>query len=262
LTVDWALGSFEKSASEIRPASERVVDQLAPEAGDDVLDLGCGTGNAALIAAARGARVTGVDPAGRLLEIARRDAAAAGLDVTFATGDAASIPLPDDSVDAVVSVFAVIFAPDPVAAAAEMVRVLRPGGRIVLSAWRRDGALAAQADLRLTLLERAGGAPPAGPLFAWHDRDALAELLSPHGCTVTATEHTLAFTSSSPAAFADHELADHPMWVESRDLLQRAGLWEQARRDLTRAFDELNEDPDAFRITGRYVVATATRGRA
>ncbi|GAA4352054.1 class I SAM-dependent methyltransferase [Angustibacter luteus] len=257
--MDWALGNFEKSAGEIRPASEQVVDALAPARGDVVLDLGCGTGNAALIAAARGAVVTGVDPAERLLDIARADAAAAGLDITFAAGDAATIPLPDDSVDAVISVFAVIFAPDAAAAAAEMARVLRPGGTLVLSAWRREGALAAQADLRLGLLDRAGGPAPAGPLFAWHDEHALTELLSPYGFAVTTTEHTLAFTAASPAAFADHELVDHPMWVESRELLERAGLWEQARRDLTRAFDELNEDPAAFRITGRYVVATAAR---
>jgi ubiquinone/menaquinone biosynthesis C-methylase UbiE len=77
------------------------------------VDLGCGTGNAALLAAGRGARVTGVDPAPRLLDVARARAAERGLDATFAHGEAGDLPLEDGEVDVVLSVFGVIFAPDP-----------------------------------------------------------------------------------------------------------------------------------------------------
>jgi ubiquinone/menaquinone biosynthesis C-methylase UbiE len=80
-----------------------VVEAAAPVAGERVVDVGCGTGNAALLAAERGAVVTGVDPAPRLLDVARAEAAARGLDVTFAPGQAAEIPLEDGEADVVLS---------------------------------------------------------------------------------------------------------------------------------------------------------------
>ncbi len=81
------------------------------------------------------APVTGVDPAARLLDVARKAAQEEDLDARFLSGEAASLPLLDDGFDAVLSNFAVIFAPDPAAAITEMVRVLVPGGRIALTAW-------------------------------------------------------------------------------------------------------------------------------
>jgi SAM-dependent methyltransferase len=256
--MDWDLGHYEHLAAQLRPAAEIVVDHLAPRPGEVVLDLGCGTGNAAMIAAGRGARVTGVDPSPRLLEVARATAAAAGLDADFILGNAASLPVPDGSVDAIGSVFGVIFAPDPAAAAAEMARVLRPGGRIVLSAWLRQGALADQARLRGELVAGVRDESPGSGLFAWHDPEALKGLLAPHGFCVAMHDQALAFTGASAEAYADAELADHPGWVEARELLEPAGRWEQVRADLTQLFADANEDLCAFRITSRYVIATAT----
>jgi SAM-dependent methyltransferase len=256
--VDWDLGHYEHLAVQLRPAAEIVVDHLAPRTGEIVLDLGCGTGNAAMIAVGRGARVTGVDPSPRLLDVARATAAAAGLDAEFILGSADNLPVPDGSVDAIGSVFGVIFAPDPAAAAAEIARVLRPGGRIVLSAWLRQGALADQARLRGELVAGVRDESPGGGLFAWHDPEALAGLLAPHGFSVAMHDQALAFTGASPGAYADAELADHPGWVEARELLEPAGRWEPVRADLTRLFADANEDPGAFRITSRYVIATAT----
>src|SRR5436305_15136046 len=111
-TLDWSLGRYERTAGQLLPAARLVVERAAPAAGDRVVDVGCGTGNAALLAAERGARVTGVDPATRLLEVARERAAARGLDADFATGDAAHLPVGDGEADVVLSVFGVIFAPD------------------------------------------------------------------------------------------------------------------------------------------------------
>ena len=125
--ADWSIGCYERTAAQLLPAAEAVVARAAPLAGELVVDVGCGTGNAALLAAARGARVIGVDPAARLLEVARAEAAARELEATFVAGEAAAIPLPEASADAVVSVFGVIFAPDAAAAAAELTRVSRDG---------------------------------------------------------------------------------------------------------------------------------------
>ena len=120
--LDWGAGHYERSpsAAQLVPAARAVIEKAAIGPNQHVVDLGCGPGNAALIAASMGARVTGVDPTQRLLEVARERAADEGIEVTFKSGDAASIPLEDASADAIVSVFAVIFA--------------RPGRR-----GRRDG---------------------------------------------------------------------------------------------------------------------------
>src|SRR3954462_11003045 len=105
------MGNYERTAALLLPAAEELIRVAAPSAGERVLDVGCGTGNAALLAAARGARVTGVDPAPRLLDVARAQAAARGLEVSFAAGEAAALPLAAASADLVLSVFGVIFAP-------------------------------------------------------------------------------------------------------------------------------------------------------
>src|SRR3954468_11745360 len=136
--MDWGEGHYEHVAPQLIPAAERVVERLAPQPGEHVVDVGCGTGNAALVAARRGARVTGVDPAARLLELAQAAARAEGLDAEVLQGEAASLPVRDGAADAVLSVFGVIFAPDAERAAAELARATAPDGRIVLAAWLPD----------------------------------------------------------------------------------------------------------------------------
>jgi ubiquinone/menaquinone biosynthesis C-methylase UbiE len=112
--LDWGAGSYERTAAELEPVSSRVVQELAgPLGGAAVLDVACGTGNAALLAAAAGARVAAVDAAPRLLEVARRRAKDASLNVDFRLGDMLALPVADHDADLVVSVFGVIFAPDP-----------------------------------------------------------------------------------------------------------------------------------------------------
>ena len=112
MSVDWGVGRYERTAAQLAPVAGVVVERAAPQPGERVLDLGTGTGNAALLAAARHATVIGVDPAARLLEVARARAADAGLDATFELGEGAAIPVESGTIDATVSVFGVIFAPD------------------------------------------------------------------------------------------------------------------------------------------------------
>jgi ubiquinone/menaquinone biosynthesis C-methylase UbiE len=254
--MDWDLGHYEHMAAQLRPAAAVVVETLAPRRDEVVIDVGCGTGNATLILAARGASVTGIDPSPRLLEVARTAAAADGLAARFESGVAASLPADDSSADGIVSVFGAIFAPDPTAVAAEFARVLSPGGRIVLSAWLRDGPLAAQATLRRELVAQVRPEGSGGALFAWHDPDALTELFAAYGFEVATREHVIAFTDRSPQTYTDSDLANHPLWVEARAVLESAGAWASVRDQLLELFTVANEDPDAFRITSRYVVAT------
>jgi SAM-dependent methyltransferase len=258
-TIDWSLGEYEHTAAQLLPAARVVVDRAAPVQGEHVVDVGCGTGNAALLVAARGIRVTGVDPARRLVDVARRHAAVQGLDATFAVGTAAALPLSDGDADVALSVFGVIFAPDPAAAAAELARVTAPDGRIVLSAWIPGGPISESARVAGDAVRRALGMPGSVP-FAWHDRGTLAGLLGPHGFEVEVYEHRHVFSAESPRTYVKAEFEAHPLWVAGRAILEPRGELDAVRDRVLEILVTGNEDPDGFRVTGRYVVAVARRG--
>lgn len=258
--VDWGIGNYERTAAQLLPAARVLVERAAPTPGERVVDVGCGTGNAALLAAARGARVTGVDPAARLLEVAREQAATDGVGAEFVGGDVVSIPLADGEADLVTSVFGVIFAPDPVAAAAEMARVAAPDGRIVLSAWIPVGPISETGRLARETVTRVLNLPPGPPPFAWHELDALAGLFEPHGFEVTTEEHEIAFTAPSVEEQVDGDQQNHPLAIAGRAVLaQHAGELEALREKVLRIYEHANEDPNAFKTTSRYVIATAQR---
>lgn len=255
--LDWGIGRYEVVADELQPAAEAVARTAAIRPGERVLDLGCGSGNAALLAAAAGATVTGVDPAARLLAAARERAAGCGLSIDFREGEAGSIPAGDASADAILSVFGVIFAADPVTAATEMARVLAPGGRIVLTAWLPDGTNSELNALAGRLVSGALGAPPPPPPFAWHDPAALGALFAPHGLQVTTEQHSLAVTGPSPADYLDRQATYHPAVIAGMRVLAQHGIDGEARDQFLDVLRRGNEDPAGFRCTSRYVVATA-----
>jgi SAM-dependent methyltransferase len=257
--LDWGIGSYESLAAQLLPAARVVVDSARLRPGERVLDLGCGSGNAALLAAERGGEVTGVDPAARLLEIARAQAAREGKKVTFLPGEAASLPVGDSVVDVILSVFALGFVPDPGAAAAEMSRALAPGGRIVLSAWIPAGAMFEMTSAAANGVRQAVGAPPEPAPFAWEQRDALLDLLGPHGFSVEVTHHALAFTAPSAWEFLDDQAHNHPMAVAGLTVLEQLGQAEPLRARLLAILENGNEDGGEFRVTSRYAVATARR---
>jgi len=132
----WALGNFaEVSVFTAQPAAQ-LVRFAGVRAGQTLLDVGTGTGVVAITAARRGAKVTGLDLTPELLEQARAIAPIAGYkDIVWTDGDAESLPFPDASFDVVLSQFGHMFAPRPDVAAREMLRVLRPGGRIAFATW-------------------------------------------------------------------------------------------------------------------------------
>ena len=129
----WAL--FSPIAAFTTPAAASLVDFAEIRAGESVLDVACGTGVVAVTAARRGARVSGLDLSPALLEDARRNAAVINADIEFLEGDAEALPYADASFDVVLSQFGHMFAPRPEITVAEMLRVLKPGGRIAFSTW-------------------------------------------------------------------------------------------------------------------------------
>jgi ubiquinone/menaquinone biosynthesis C-methylase UbiE len=143
----WEKGDFTRIAASMRESGEALVGSLGVGKGLKVLDLGCGDGTTALPAAQLGADVLGVDIARNLVEAGNRRAKEKGLsNIRFQQGDGTNLAgLPDKTFDLVVSIFGVMFAPKPFDAAKEMVRVTRPGGRIVMGNWiPNDPTLVAQ----------------------------------------------------------------------------------------------------------------------
>ena len=133
----WEKGDFTRIASTMRESGEALVQKLGITQGMKVLDLGCGDGTTAVPAARLGADVLGVDIAQNLVEAGNKRAASDGLtNLKFQEGDATNLEqLPDKSFDLVVSIFGAMFAPKPFDVAKEMVRVTKPGGRIVMGNW-------------------------------------------------------------------------------------------------------------------------------
>jgi ubiquinone/menaquinone biosynthesis C-methylase UbiE len=137
----WSAGAFEEVADSIHDMHVALVEALGPEQEDLWLDVGCGSGNLAELAAGAGARVTGIDLSPRLIEVANARAAAGGYEIDYRVGDAENLDVEDASFDKVTSSVAMIFAPDHDAVAREVARVTRAGGRLAFSAWTPEGSI-------------------------------------------------------------------------------------------------------------------------
>ncbi|MCA9623306.1 MAG: class I SAM-dependent methyltransferase [Myxococcales bacterium] len=245
MSVDWGDGSYEQTARDLVEAAHHVVSLAEVVAGERVLDLGCGTGNAALELARRGAQVTAVDPAERLLEVTRSRAEAEGLALVCALGDGAAVDVADDYFDAVVAVFSVIFAPDASATAREMMRVVRPGGRVLVASWVPSGAFFDAVQVLYA------GQPKPAP-SPWGTVAGIDGLFAPFGVEPVVTEASLPFEAASVDAYVTSLEAHHPSWLAARRA--RGEDWPAVREAVVETFAAHNESVSAFRVTSRYLV--------
>lgn len=161
---EWMSGDFAKIAATIAREAEDFVGRLNIPAGAQVLDVACGTGNVSIPLARRGARVTGIDIAPNLLEIARERAAAEGLQILFEEADAEQLPYPDATFDAVVTMFGAMFAPQHELVVAECARVLKPGGLLAMANWTPRGV---SGRLHNTMARHAGAPLGITPAVHW-----------------------------------------------------------------------------------------------
>ena len=194
----WASGDFSVVAARMALVSERLCDNANLHAGWRVLDVATGSGNAALAAARLGCTVVGVDYVPSLLERGRIRAEAEGLSVEFLEGDAESLPFPEASFDAVTSVFGSMFAPDHALAAAELLRVCKPGGTIALVSWTPSGFIG---DLFRTTAAHVP--PPAGvqsPML-WGTEQHLRELFGDGIASLEVSERTFTWRFEKPEDF-------------------------------------------------------------
>jgi SAM-dependent methyltransferase len=254
--IDWGQGHYERTAAELEPVAEHVVSLAGLQSGERVLDLGTGTGNAALLAARSGALVTGLDSASRLLDVARARTAEARLEAAFVVGDLQALPFEDSSFDLALSVFGLIFAADADRAFAELMRVMRSDGRAFVSAWVPAGPIDAMVGVFARAIAAAVGSSPSR--FSWHDTRAVGELAARHNADVRYHDGELKIVAESPEAyFAANE--QHPMSVAGRPLLEGAGTAEATRERALKILQQGNEDPSAFRVTSPYRVIEVRR---
>lgn len=173
----WGCGGelYDEISQGIADSIEHCVRRLMPKPGEKILDLATGTGWTSRSLARRGARVTGADIAADLLAAARKRAAAEGLSIDYQLADAESLPFADGAFDAVISTCGVMFAGCPEAAAAELARVCRKGGRIALTTWLSESNLARMFQVMKPYMP-AGAAASASP-FEWGKTERIGELL-------------------------------------------------------------------------------------
>ncbi len=197
----WSLGDYGKIGSLLSWLGEHLVRELDVHAGERVLDVAAGNGNASLPAARRFADVLATDYVPELLEEAQRRADADGVVLRTQVADAQALPFDDASFDVVMSTIGAMFAPDQDAVAAEMLRVCRSGGRIGMANWTPDSQVG---DMFRAVSRFVP--PPQGvrPAVAWGDEERVRELLGPGCSSLRIERHTCAFRFPSTQAVVDY----------------------------------------------------------
>ena len=196
----WSSGDYSRIGVTLQIVGESLCEAVDLRPSDRVLDVAAGNGNATLAAARRFADVTSTDYVGELLEQGRRRAEADGLPVTFQLADAEELPFADGEFDVALSTFGVMFAPHQERAAAELLRVVKPGGRIGLASWTPDGFVG-----QLFRIVGRYAPPPAGvsPPAAWGTETRLIELFGPRARHVRSERKQFVFRYRSAGHWID-----------------------------------------------------------
>jgi SAM-dependent methyltransferase len=256
MKATWMSGDFDRVARVYAPDASAFVGRLGLRPGERVLDVACGSGNLALPAARAGADVTGIDIATNLIETARRGGRAEGLRVHFDEGDAERMPYGDASFDVVMSMFGAMFAPRPEEAAAELLRVCRPGGRVALANWTPAGFIG-----RMFKATAAHVPPPSVPSpLLWGDEARVCERLRDGVEELHFTPRTVAFRLPlSPGQTVDFFREWYGPTLRAFASLDEAGR-AALRRDLTRLWAEHNLAADGTtHVESEYLEVVATK---
>lgn len=254
----WSAGDYDAIVKRIWSAGADVVGRVGINPGDDVLDVACGTGNAAIRAAQAGGRVTGLDLTPELFDGARRRAAEAGVELELVEGDAEALPFDDESFDVVVSTFGCMFAPDHKRAAAEIARVLRPNGRVGIAAWTPEGSVG---DF-FKSLSVLGPPPPPDfqPPILWGTRDHVTQLFAGTGVGVRFEESAVQFQFGSADEAIDEYWDRFGPILMLRQALEPEGRGDEIRAALRELFERWNDaDGDALGYPGAYLVTLGTK---
>jgi SAM-dependent methyltransferase len=252
----WTAGDYPDLARTIEGVAELVVERAGAGPGETLLDVATGSGNVAIPAALGGAQVTGLDLTPKLLEAARGRAASAGLAITFIEGDAEELPFEDGSFDRVTSCFGVMFAPRQPVAAAELVRVAKPGARIVFTAWTPEGL---NGQMFKTVGSYMPPPPPElKPPVMWGNEDRVRELFADSGAELAFERHVVTFEHDSIEGWLDYNERVLGPSVMAKAALEPQGKWDDLRADLTKLYADANEAEDgSMRVRAEYLLSVA-----
>jgi len=251
----WASGDYPSMVETfLTPLGPRLVEFAGIGAGQRVLDVAAGTGNASIPAAQAGAEVVASDLTPELFEAGRARAAAAGVELEWAEADAENLPFEDDSFDAVISSIGVMFAPFHQAAADELVRVARPGGTIGLLSWTPEGMIG---GLFKTMGQFMPPPPPgAQPPPLWGGEDHLRELFGDRVELEKVEREVLEVTAfQTPDEFAEHFKGSYGPTITARANAEKEGRTEELNQALSEFFGERNGGSgDAARFEMEYLL--------
>ena len=259
----WEKGDFTQLAQTMRDSGEQLVSTFGIRKDLNVLDLGCGDGTTAIPAAKLGAQVLGVDIARNLVEAGNNRAKQEGLtNITFQQGDACNLhELDDASFDLVVSIFGAMFAPRPVDVAKEMVRVTRPGGRIIMGNWiPGDPTLVAQI---LKIASAYTPPPPEGFIspMLWGVESHVIERFGAAGVAkekISFAKETFTFTSSyPPVQFLEKFRNYYGPTMNAFEAAEKNGKAAELQRELEELFNSQNKgSADTTSIPATYLKVT------
>ena len=252
----WSTGDYAVIGTTLQIVGESLAEAVDLRAGEHVLDVAAGNGNATLAAARRFAKVTSTDYVTHLLDKGRERAAAERLPVEFHVADAENLPFGDASFDVVLSTFGVMFTPNQERAAAEMLRVTRQGGRIGLANWTPEGFIG---QLFKVVGKHVPPAPGVKPPSLWGTEPRLVELFGTRAADIRAERKTFNFRYAS----ADHWIELFRTYYgpvlkafEALDAAKQSAL----RADIAELLARLNRDGTrSLLIPGEYLEVVVTK---
>jgi SAM-dependent methyltransferase len=252
----WASGDYAVIGSTLQIVGETLAEAADLRAGERVLDVAAGNGNATLAAARRFAEVTSTDYVEPLLDKARIRAAADGLSVQFRVADAERLPFDDARFDVVMSTFGVMFTPDHATAAGEMLRVVHPGGRIALASWTPGGFIG-----RLFKIIGAYVPPPPGVKSPslWGTEPHMIELFGPRAAQLKCERRHFNFRYRSAAHWLEVFRTFYGPMHKAFGAVA-PDVRPALERDILALLDELNVGgADALVVPGEYLEVVITR---
>jgi SAM-dependent methyltransferase len=259
MKATWEAGDWDRFSRMMESSSADFLDRVQVPAGAKLLDVACGSGGLCLMAARAGVKdVSGVDLASNNIAAAKERAAAENLSIHFQEGDAEALPFPDASFDFVTSIFGAMFAPRPEVAAAELLRVCRPGGTIAMGNWTPTGFVG---QMFKTVAKH--NPPPAGipsPLL-WGTEDAARQRLGSGAASLATTPVLYHFRYPFNPEQVVEFFRSYFGPINRANAHLPPAEWEALRTELVALWSKhnLSTDPDAVEVAAEYLLVRATR---
>jgi SAM-dependent methyltransferase len=246
----WGSADYSGLARRLEPAADALVDAAAPQPGEHVLDVAAGTGNVAVRAAARGAKVTAADIAPRMVQLGRERTGPA---VEWIEADVEDLPLPDNTIDVILSAFGVIFATRPEVALAQLRRVLKPGGRLAVTAWTAEGYIAQRAAIIKQFVPPDPAAPDS---LSWGGPETLRQRLATEFTDISIERRSLPWRFDSPQQMTAFYDAHSAAYIAAKQAAgDRAG-------EMAAAIErQASPDGGPVRLDATYLLAQVRRAR-